>query len=124
MVLAATRIDGFWHHRLWIFALAGGSTDQLNRSKGKHHALNQYPRGQQAVREKSAIICNQVEASGIAIKRLAGSEKNRAHHHENNCGRVLHGESQPDAGDNQYYGTKYGPFTATEQRHHKGPGNA
>ncbi len=85
MVLAATRIDGFWHHRLWIFALAG---------------------------------------SGIAIKRLAGSEKNRAHHQENNCGRVLHGESQPDAGDNQYYGTKYGPFTATEQRHHKGPGNA
>ncbi|ECU0369206.1 YgdI/YgdR family lipoprotein [Salmonella enterica] len=30
--------------------------------------------------EKSAIICNQVEASGIAIKRLAGSEKNRSHH--------------------------------------------
>lgn len=35
-------------------------------------------------REKSAIICNQVEASAIAIKRLAGSEKNRSHHQENN----------------------------------------
>ncbi len=83
-------IDGFWHHRLWIFALPSGGTDQFNRRKSEHYALNQYQRGQQAVREKAAIICNQVKTGGITLKRLTGTEKNRAYHQEDNNGEYFY----------------------------------
>ncbi len=83
-------VDGFWHHRLRIFTFACRRTDQFDGGKGEHHPLHQNQRWQQAVREETTVIGNQVEAGCVTVQWFTGTEEYGSDHQEDHNGQHLH----------------------------------